>query len=80
MMLFFVKNLNFFKLMIPLIKPTMIHYVLTGERNLGVEKAKVVAKYTKTDPMVWLDKSRVGERRKAWEKAFPKVKKNEKKG
>lgn len=58
-----------------LISKTTIHYLLKGKRNLGVEKAKIMAKRTGTDPIVWIDPSRVLERISAWEKTFKTVKK-----
>ena len=48
----------------------MVHYLLKGQRNLGLEKAKIVGKRTGTDPLVWIDPARVIERREAWLKAF----------
>jgi len=50
----------------------MIHYLLRGERNLSFEKAKIVGKKTGTDPIIWIDPSRVMERKAAWGAAFPK--------
>ena len=55
-----------------LIGKTMIHYLLRGERNLGIEKAKIVGKKTGTDPIVWIDPSRAIERKAAWAKTFKK--------
>ena len=59
--------------MIPLFSKTTEHYLLTGERNLGIEKAKIVAKLTKTDPLIWIDPARVMERQVAWKATFPKL-------
>lgn len=53
-----------------LLSRTMVHYLLKGQRNLGLEKAKIVGKKTGTDPLVWIDPARVIERREAWIKAF----------
>jgi len=58
-----------------LISKTMVHYLLSGQRNLGVNKAKIVAKKTGTDPIIWIDPSRVSERQAAWAKTFTKGKK-----
>jgi len=55
-----------------LISRTMAYYLLRGERNLCVEKAKIVAKKTGTEAIVWIDPARVAERRAAWAKTFPK--------
>jgi len=46
----------------------MKYYLLRGERNLSVGKAKQMAEETGTDPMVWLDPERAEERREAWAK------------
>jgi hypothetical protein len=51
-----------------LISKTMVHYLLKGKRNLSVEKAKIVAKKTGTDPIIWIDPLRVEERRAAWKR------------
>jgi cytochrome P450 len=59
--------------MIPLLGPTTVHYLLRGERNLSLAKAKRVAKATNSEILVWMDPARVLERREAWSKAFPKV-------
>ena len=48
----------------------MMYFLLKGQRNLSLAKAKIVAQKTGTDPMVWIDPSRVLERRAAWEKTF----------
>jgi len=53
-----------------LIGRTMVHYLLTGKRNLSIEKAKIVAKRTGTDPVIWLDPARVADRQVAWKKTF----------
>ena len=53
-----------------LISKTMKYYLLKGQRNLGLDKSKVVAKATKTDVMVWIDPARWPERKAAWESAF----------
>lgn len=55
-----------------LISTTMTHYLLKGKRNLSVDKAKVVAKMTGTDPIIWIDPARASERRTAWSKTFNK--------
>ena len=55
-----------------LISKTMVHYLLKGKRNLGIEKAKLIGKKTGTDPVVWIDPSKVLERQAAWEKTFGK--------
>lgn len=59
--------------MINLVCNTTVHYLLRGERNLSLAKAKIVAKATNTEILVWMDPARVLERREAWSKAFPKV-------
>lgn len=59
----------------PLISKTMVHYLLKGERNLNIGKAKIIGKMTSTDPIIWIDPSRVFERQSAWRATF----KNEKK-
>ena len=53
-----------------LISKTMVHYLLKGKRNLGIAKAKLIAKKTGTDPLVWVDPARVVERQEAWKKTF----------
>lgn len=53
----------------------MKNYVLSGKRNLGITKAKIVAAKTGTDPLLWVDPARAVERRPAWEKAFGKQQK-----
>lgn len=53
-----------------LLSKTMIHYLLKGKRNLGIENAKIIAKKTKTDVVVWIDPARVLERQEAWRKTF----------
>lgn len=63
---------TFISQMVKLISTTMLHYLLKGERNLGIERAKMVGKLTGTDPIVWIDPARVLERRAAWGKTFPK--------
>ena len=60
-----------------LISTAMVNFVLNGKRNLSVAKAKIVAKKTKTDPMVWIDPAGAPLRRAAWEKAFPKKERKE---
>ena len=49
---------------------TMLYYVLRGERNLGLNKAKLAAKATGTDAIIWIDPAKAGERKKAWERSF----------
>ena len=53
-----------------LISRSMTYYVLKGERNLSLSKAKIVAKKTGTETMVWMDPARVLERQAAWDKTF----------
>ncbi len=48
----------------------MMYFLLKGERNLSLAKAKIVAKKTGTDPLIWIDPACVLERRAAWKKAF----------
>ncbi len=57
-----------------LISKTMVHYLLSGQRNLGISKAKIVGKKTGTDPLIWIDPARVSERQAAWKKTFKKEK------
>ena len=47
---------------------TMEYYLLKGERNLSLSKAKEVARLTTTDVLLWLDPARAEERREAWAK------------
>jgi ribosomal protein L32 len=42
--------------------------VLSGKRNLSVSVAKRIAEATESDPLVWIDPERAGERRAAWER------------
>jgi plasmid maintenance system antidote protein VapI len=53
-----------------LIGRTMIHYLLKGQRNLSLNKAKVLAAKTGTDPLLWMDRDRAAERREVWAKVF----------
>lgn len=55
-----------------ILSKSMVNAVLSNKRNLGLDKAKVVAKATGTDLIVWIDPARAMERRPAWEKAFGK--------
>lgn len=43
-------------------------YVLSGERNLSLKKARLVAELLNTDVLVWLDQSKLMERQTAWQK------------
>ena len=47
---------------------TMKHYLLRGERNLSLGKAKEMAEITGTDVLLWMDPARAEERREAWAK------------
>lgn len=76
MVFFYFKNQLKLAKMIPLISNVMVHYLLRGEKNLCLAKAKIVAKATNTEILVWIDPSRVLERREAWSRTFPKVRKN----
>jgi plasmid maintenance system antidote protein VapI len=53
-----------------LIGRTMVYYLLTGKRNLSLNKAKVLAAKTGTDPLLWMDRDRAAERREVWAKVF----------
>lgn len=61
--------------MTPFISKTMVHYLLKGERNLNIEKAKSIGKMTSTDPIIWIDPTRVLERQSAWRATFNNEKK-----
>ena len=51
-----------------LVSDVMIHYLLRGELNLSVGKAKIMGKKTNSDPIIWIDPTRVSDRQKAWKK------------
>ena len=61
-----------------LISRTMGYYLLKGQRNLSLAKAKIMGRRTGTDPMVWIDPARVLERREAWSKTFGKIRRGKK--
>lgn len=52
-----------------IISKRMLYAVCNGERNLATKKAILVGKYTKTDPMVWMDPAHK-EKRKEFKKAL----------
>ena len=43
-------------------------YILAGERNLGLRRAKLVAQLLSTSLEVWIDPEKTTERQRAWEK------------
>ena len=55
-----------------LVSRSMIYFLLKGQRNLSLAKAKIMGRRTGTDPMVWIDPARVLERREAWAKTCGK--------
>ena len=61
-----------------LVSRSMVYFLLKGQRNLSLAKAKIMGKRTGTDPMVWIDPARVLERREAWSKTFGKIRRGEK--
>ena len=52
-----------------IISQSMLYKVCKGIRNLGTAKAKEIAKHTKTDPMLWMDRDKASGR-KAYQKAL----------
>jgi len=41
-------------------------YILAGERNLSIKKAKLVSQLLSTDVLVWMDSEQVHRRKAAW--------------
>lgn len=51
-----------------LVSESMMKKVLSGERNLSLAKAKIMASRTGTQELVWIDATRAAERRTAWKR------------
>ena len=51
---------------------SQLRAVLAGERNFSLEKARIVARLSKTPIEVWLDRKFKAKRRQAWKKILRK--------